>query len=139
MFLNLQNYDHTYYSKKRHSYLRNLGSWFNDKVANLMLKKPKDLYLSSFKIISMYMVREVIKYDLPFPYIDGLILQCTDNIGRIEVMHNERKSGKSGYTFKKLVSLWLNMFTNFSVLPLRMYGRVYICCLRIYNWNSNNL
>ena len=66
------------------------------------------------------MVDEIIKYDLPFPYIDGLILQSTDNIGKIEVKHNERKSGQSGYTLKKLVSLWLNMFTNFSVLPLRI-------------------
>jgi glycosyltransferase involved in cell wall biosynthesis len=110
---------YTYYEKKEHSLFRNLGSLFNDKVANLMLGKPKDLYLSSFKIIKKTLVDEVIKYDLPFPYIDGLILRATENIGQLKVKHDVRKTGKSGYTLSKLVSLWLNMFINFSILPLR--------------------
>jgi undecaprenyl-phosphate 4-deoxy-4-formamido-L-arabinose transferase len=111
---------YTYYDKKEHSLVRNLGSLFNDRVANLMLGKPKALYLSSFKIIKRTLVDEVIKYDLPFPYIDGLILRSTENIGRFKVKHDARKAGKSGYTFSKLVSLWLNMFINFSILPLRI-------------------
>ena len=117
-----QSYDvvYTYYDRKQHHFLRNLGSKFNDKVANVMLKKPKDLYLSSFKLISKFLVKEIIKYDLPFPYIDGLILRTTNNIGKIQVHHQERNVGKSGYTLTKLVSLWLNMFTNFSILPLRI-------------------
>ena len=57
---------------------------------------------------------------MPFPYIDGLILRTTNNIGKIQVHHQERNVGKSGYTLTKLVSLWLNMFTNFSILPLRI-------------------
>ena len=111
---------YTYYEKKEHSLFRNVGSLFNDRVANLMLGKPRDLYLSSFKIIKKTLVDEVIKYDLPFPYIDGLILRSTENIGRFKVKHDARKSGKSCYTFSKLVSLWLNMFINFSILPLRV-------------------
>jgi undecaprenyl-phosphate 4-deoxy-4-formamido-L-arabinose transferase len=111
---------YTYYERKQHHFLRNLGSKFNDKVANVMLKKPKDLYLSSFKLISKFLVKEIIKYDLPFPYIDGLILRTTNNIGKIQVSHQERTIGKSGYTLTKLISLWLNMFTNFSILPLRV-------------------
>jgi len=115
------NFDviYTFYDKKNHSFWRNIGSKFNDKMANLIIKKPKNLYLSSFKSISKFCVEQIIKYDLPFPYIDGLILQTTDNIGKIKVKHSERKEGKSQYTFIKLISLWLNMFTNFSVLPLR--------------------
>jgi len=117
-----QDYDvvYTYYSEKKHHFFRNLGSSFNDWVATFMLKKPKDLYLSSFKLINRFLIDEVIKYDLPFPYIDGLILRTTQNIGKIQVVHEERKAGKSNYTIKKLVSLWLNMFTNFSIMPLRI-------------------
>lgn len=116
------NFDvvYTYYDRKQHHFLRNLGSKFNDKVSNVMLKKPKDLYLSSFKLITKFLVQEIIKYDLPFPYIDGLILRTTNNIGKIQVHHEERNVGKSGYTLTKLISLWLNMFTNFSILPLRV-------------------
>ncbi len=116
------NYDvvYSYYEKKRHNLFRNMGSWLNDKAANLMLKKPKGLYLSSFKVLNNFLVNEIIKYQAPFPYIDGLILQITDKIGTVKVEHHERKEGRSGYTLRKLISLWLNMFTNFSILPLRV-------------------
>ena len=121
-FMINSNYDvvYTFYEEKKHSIFRNLGSQFNDKVANVMLKKPKDLYLSSFKIINRFLINEVIKYDLPYPYLDGLILRRTSNIGKIKVSHTERQLGKSNYTLRKLISLWLNMFTNFSILPLRI-------------------
>ncbi len=110
---------YSYYVEKKHKLFRNIGSWFNDKAANLMLRKPKGLYLSSFKILNRFLVNEIIKYQAPFPYIDGSILQITDKIGKVKVEHHERKDGSSGYTLKKLISLWLNMFTNFSILPLR--------------------
>ncbi len=121
-FMVENDYDvvYSFYDEKKHSVFRNMGSRFNDRVANLMLRKPKDLYLSSFKIINRFLINEVIKYNLPFPYIDGLILQTTSNIGKIKVGHGDRKHGKSNYTLRKLVSLWLNMFTNFSILPLRI-------------------
>ena len=108
------------YPKKRHHLLRNLCSWLNGKVANLMLRKPAGLYLSSFRSMSRFIVIEITKYDLPYPYVDGLILRSTSNIGTLETAHKPRTSGKSGYTIRKLFRLWLNMFTNFSVLPLRI-------------------
>jgi hypothetical protein len=37
------------------------------------------------------------------------------------VEHSPRIEGKSNYTLKKLISLYLNMFLNFSVKPLRMF------------------
>ena len=116
------NYDvvYTFYEEKKHSIFRNLGSQFNDKVANVMLKKPKNLYMSSFKIINRFLIDEVIKYNLPYPYLDGLILRSTSNIGKIKVSHTARQIGKSNYTLRKLISLWMNMFTNFSILPLRI-------------------
>ncbi len=111
---------YTYYDKKQHSFFRNFGSWFNDKMANIMLHKPKELYLSSFKLINRFLINEITKYKSPFPYIDGLILQTTDNIGKVKVEHHERREGRSNYTLKKLISLWIRSFTNFSILPLRV-------------------
>jgi undecaprenyl-phosphate 4-deoxy-4-formamido-L-arabinose transferase len=111
---------YTHYDAKKHPIFRNLGSRFNDRIATVMLKKPKDLYLSSFKAMNRFLVDEIIKYELPFPYIDGLVLRTTSNIGKLQVRHCERASGESGYTLKKLVSLWLSSFTNFSIIPLRI-------------------
>lgn len=107
------------YRGKKHSLWRNLGSWFANKVAEWTLDKPRGLYLSSFRCMSAFVVREVTLYDGPYPYIDGLILQVTRRLGAIEVEHRARDAGSSGYTVRKLVRLWMNMFVNFSVQPLR--------------------
>ncbi len=108
------------YAVKRHSLFRNLGSRFNDRVANLMLKKPKELYLSSFKVMSRFLVDEIVKYRGGFPYIDGLILRTTANLGQVAVEHRARRGAPSNYTLRKLARLWLNMFLNFSIMPLRL-------------------
>lgn len=111
---------YSYFPHREHSWLRRLASRFNGWVANFMLDKPKDLYLSSFKCMSRWLVREVVKYRGPFPYVDGLALRCTRNIGRVEVLHRQREVGHSGYTLRKLVGLWGSMFVSFSVMPLRV-------------------
>jgi len=108
------------YRVKRHSFLRNLGSRFNDRMANWMLKKPPGLYLSSFKVLERFLVDEITRYEGAFPYIDGLILRTTRNIGQVDVEHRQREHGRSGYTAGKLAALWLNMFLNFSIAPLRL-------------------
>jgi undecaprenyl-phosphate 4-deoxy-4-formamido-L-arabinose transferase len=103
-----------------HSAFRNWGSRFNDRMATLMLHKPADLYLSSFKVMNRFVVDEVLKYDGPFPYIDGLIYRTTRKIGQIPVQHRADADGRSRYGLRKLVALWLNMFLNFSITPLRL-------------------
>src|SRR5262249_47833352 len=59
-----------HYIEKKHSWFRNLGSRFNDRIATIMLHKPKDLYLSSFKVMTRFVASEIIKYRGPFPYAD---------------------------------------------------------------------
>jgi len=108
------------YRVKRHGLLRNLGSRFNDRVANIMLNKPRDLYLSSFKILNRFTIDEITRYTGAFPYIDGLILRTTTSLGQVEVEHRRSGDAGSGYTLRKLVRLWLNMFLNFSIIPLRV-------------------
>jgi glycosyltransferase involved in cell wall biosynthesis len=109
-----------HYREKQHHWARNLGSGFNDRMATWMLKKPREIYLSSFKVLDRFVVDEIIRYRGPFPYIDGLIFRTTRNIGQVEVEHHRRIAGTSGYTFTRLVRLWLNMFLGFSISPLRV-------------------
>jgi glycosyltransferase involved in cell wall biosynthesis len=119
-----KGYDVVYtYSKQRHDpLLRKMGSFFNDKVATLVMKKPSGLYLSSFKIINRFLINEIIKYDGQSPYIDGIIMRSTDRIGSVLVEQQLRRFGQSGYTLSKLVSLWGSMALNFSLIPLRLIG-----------------
>lgn len=110
------------YREKRDSFFRNLGSRLNDKMANVILQKPADLYLSSFKVMNRFLVDEIIRYTGPDPYIDAIILRTTASIGRIEVRHDQRQHGRSGYTMGKLISLWGNMVVSYSLIPLRIIG-----------------
>ena len=111
---------YTYYDEKQHAAWRNLGSRFTNWIAGYVLDKPKRFYLSSFRCMSAFVVREVTRYEGPFPYVDGLILQVTQDIDRLLVRHLPRAIGRSNYTLRRLLRLWMSMFVNFSVMPLRI-------------------
>jgi glycosyltransferase involved in cell wall biosynthesis len=111
---------YTRYAVKQHAYWRNLGSRFANWVADVLMEKPKGLYLSSFRCMSAFLVQQVTRYEGPFPYVDGLIMQATQSIDTLEVEHLPRMAGRSNYTLKRLVRLWINIFVNFSVLPLHL-------------------
>jgi undecaprenyl-phosphate 4-deoxy-4-formamido-L-arabinose transferase len=111
---------YTRYSVKHHAYWRNLGSRFANWVADVLMEKPKGLYLSSFRCMSAFLVEQVTRYEGPFPYVDGLVMQATQSIDTLEVEHLPRMAGRSNYTLKRLVRLWINIFVNFSVLPLHL-------------------
>jgi glycosyltransferase involved in cell wall biosynthesis len=111
---------YTRYAEKKHEGWRNLGSRFANRVADALLDKPKGLYLCSFRCMNAFVVQQICNYRGPYPYVDGLIMQVTQRIDSIEVKHLARAEGRSNYTLRRLVLLWLNLATNFSVLPLRL-------------------
>lgn len=108
------------YREKKHSGFRNFGSRVNNMMAESLLGKPKDLYVSSYFAARRYVIDEIMKYDNSYPYTSGLILRTTKNTANVNVNHREREVGKSGYSFRKLVSLWVNGITTFSIKPLRV-------------------
>lgn len=109
-----------HYRVKQHAPWRNLGSWLTNRTTDWALDKPAGFYLSSFRCVSAFAAREVARHAGPFPYIDGLLLQVTQRIGSLDVAHDERHAGQSGYTLRRLVRLWMSAWINFSVLPLRI-------------------
>ena len=112
---------YTYYAKKEHALYRNLGSRFVNWITSYLLHKPKNLYLSSFKLIRKEVVQEITRYKGPYPYIDGLIFRYTRNIGTVRVAHSKREEGASNYTWRKLISLFLNILFCYSALPIRLF------------------
>lgn len=108
------------YEEKKHHQFRNFGSWIVNQITTSLFQKPHDLYLSSFKLIKKDVVEEICKYKGPYPYIDGLIFNVTDNVGKVTVQHDNRYNGESNYTSKKLASLFLNIIFGYSLLPVRL-------------------
>jgi glycosyltransferase involved in cell wall biosynthesis len=109
-----------HYAVKQHSAWRNLGSWFTNRMTDWALEKPPGFYLSSFRCVTAFVAREAAANTTPHPYVDGLILQVTQRIASLEVRHEARRAGQSGYTLRRLLRLWLSAWVNFSVLPLRV-------------------
>lgn len=116
------------YAQKKHSLFRNLGSKINDFMVRKLLNKSKNLFISSFFITKKYIINEILNYENSYPYLPGLVLRVTKNIANVNVNHREREVGCSGYTFSKLVGLWLNGFTAFSIKPLRIASAVGTIC-----------
>lgn len=108
------------YANKKHSAFRNFGSRVNDWMTRVMLGKPKNLYISSYFAARRFVVDNMIRYEHSYPYVIGLVLRATKNITNVDVKHREREIGTSGYTMKKLLALWFNGFTAFSIKPLRI-------------------
>lgn len=117
-----EGYDAVYakYEHKQHSAFRNMGSRVNERMTRMMLGKPKELYISSYFAVKRFVVEDMIRYENSYPYVIGLVLRATKNITNVTVNHREREEGTSGYTLKKLLGLWFNGFTAFSVKPLRV-------------------
>ncbi len=118
-----EGYDFVYgkpKNKVQQNLWRRFASFLSMKVAEIAFNKPKDLYPSSYYALRRDIVREVIKYNGPFPYISGLVFRITRNGLNIPVEHHRRRHGASGYNFRKLIFLWLRGITNFSIMPLRL-------------------
>ena len=117
-----EGYDVCYarFKNKNQSIIKNLGSQMNGFLARKLISKPKNIYLSPFKVLRREIVDEIIKFESPFTYIDGIILNITSSLAQIDVEHFPRKSGNSNYNLKKSASVFFRLFTGFSVVPLRL-------------------
>lgn len=97
-----------------------IGSTVNDWMARLLIGRPKNLKFSNFTARKKWLCDELAKYTNPYPYLEGLTLRITKNIATVPMDERPRAAGRSNFTFKRSLMLWLNGFTAFSVVPLRM-------------------
>jgi undecaprenyl-phosphate 4-deoxy-4-formamido-L-arabinose transferase len=117
-----EGYDVVYasYQVKQESGFRRFGSGVNRRMTEIMLGKPEDLELTSYFAARRFIIDEMLRYEHCYPYVMGLVLRSTKRICNVPVRHRARESGSSGYTLSKLMGLWMNGFTSFSVKPLRI-------------------
>lgn len=109
-----------YNIREKRSLFRKLGTILNEGMASWLIAKPKGLELTTYWVVRRFVVDEMVAYPNSYPYLGGLMLRVTQNVCNVDVSHRERLSGSSGYSFKKMLELWLNGFTSFSLKPLRL-------------------
>ena len=112
------------YEDRKDSDFRKLGTRMNNFMLESFVGKPKALHMTSYYIARKFVIDKMCEYPHSFPYTWGLVLRTTKNIGNAVIRHSERLEGESGYTLKKLLALWMNGFTAFSVKPLRITAAV---------------
>jgi undecaprenyl-phosphate 4-deoxy-4-formamido-L-arabinose transferase len=111
---------YAHFRKIKQARWKNLGSWFNGKVAEWLMDKPSHIYLSPFKIVRREVVELVTSFDGPYPYIDSLLFQVTNRFSFIEAEHQKRFIGSSTYTLPKSLQVWSRLAVSFSIKPLRL-------------------
>jgi undecaprenyl-phosphate 4-deoxy-4-formamido-L-arabinose transferase len=118
----VKGYDLCYglFNKKKQKLWKNMGSWLNGKLSEKLLSKPKEIYLSPFKIFRNEIAQEIIQYSGPYPYIDALLLTITHNISQIELEHHNRYKGNSNFNLLKSISVFIKHATGYSIYPLRL-------------------
>ena len=112
------------YEKRRQNGFRNIGSRFNAACNQFFFGQPKDLHTNSYYACRRFVVDNALQYPNPFPYVTGLLFQSVSRYANVAVNHRSRQSGESGYNIKKLISLWANGVTAFSIKPLRLANYV---------------
>ena len=125
-----EGYDVVYgcYPEIKQSHFRIFGSWVNEKMIEVLLGKPRELKCTSYYAARRFIIEEMLRYRNSYPYVGGLVLRSTKNIANVPVHHRARMEGKSGYSLGKLLGLWFNGFTAFSVKPLRLATVVGFLC-----------
>ncbi|MCD8026846.1 MAG: glycosyltransferase [Clostridiales bacterium] len=119
------------YRVKKQSKFKNFGSHINALMSRFLINKPKELKFTNFKAMKRFVVDEIIKYDNPYPYLEGLVLRTTKNIVTVPMEERERVAGEGHFSFKKSLSLWINGFMAFSVKPLRAATLAGVLCALI--------
>lgn len=107
-------------SNRNHAAWRNLGSSIVWHFYRTVFRNP--VTPTPFRVMSHQLAHSVMFYDLNFTYLDGLLAWCTSRIAGVEVEHHARARGNSGYSLGKLLGLALNLYTNFSLIPLQIVG-----------------
>lgn len=116
-----EGYDIVYgrFPKRHHGLIRNIESKLSHLSVCYLLDKPKDLKACPMYIIRRFVRDEIIKSDSSFTNLQGLFLRTTSKIANADIEHFDRRFGKSGYTFKKLIRLWASLL-NYSLKPIRL-------------------
>ncbi len=116
------------YPERKQSVFKSFGTFVNKKMTQYILNRPKEMEFTNFMIIQSYIVDEIIKYKNPYPYFTGLLLRTTSDIVNINLEERERVLGDTTFTFGKMLAMWVNGLTAFSIKPLRISSLIGVIC-----------
>ncbi len=109
------------FRKKKHSLKRRMGTKIIGYLNYKIFDKPKDITLTNFRIIRKDVIERIIDYKTAFPYIPGLVLMFSHNVGNVMVEHRAREIGKSNYSLLRIFKLVGALLFNYSSYPIKIF------------------
>lgn len=106
--------------QQQHGFLRVLASQMTKSALQGAMGVENARNVSAFRAFYTQLREAFAAYRSPTVSIDVLLTWATTNFGSIEVEHEPRMAGESGYTVYKLINYAFNLMTGFSALPLRI-------------------
>lgn len=107
------------FEKRTHAAYRNLSSELMRRMLKRAFPDLNEDYCS-FRAIHAPLAKQLDRFGLNRPYIDGMLSWLTSSTRSVHVPHEQRLYGESTYTMRKLLSHAANIFVTFSYLPLRI-------------------
>jgi len=95
--------------------LSRIKSWFDAKL----IGRPKHVRMTPFKLYQAHVIRSMLTIQTPYPFVAALLLYTTRDIAMVQVEHGERKYGRSGFTYARMINSFLNLLINNSSFLLR--------------------
>jgi glycosyltransferase involved in cell wall biosynthesis len=108
------------FDRKEHGLLRRMASRVKGFFDEVLIGKPKNLQLSSFRLLSRTTVEGVLSIRTPNPFLPALMFHVSDDVAGVPVRHRPRGGGRSGYTLRKLLRMFSNLLINNSSFLLRV-------------------
>jgi undecaprenyl-phosphate 4-deoxy-4-formamido-L-arabinose transferase len=109
---------------EQHGLLRDLASRATKLVLRGAMGPEIAGRVSAFRAFRTELREAFAQYGNPYVSIDVLLSWATNRFAAIEVRHQPRREGRSGYTLRALARHALNMITGFSIGPLRLASAI---------------
>ena len=106
------------YENRKHGLIRRLGTWVSVTATTKMLNKDPNLEITSFRLMRRFIVDAIKDTTIHHPQIGNLLVANSNRIINVDVHHDARAYGHSGYSFKALVKQLIYDINTHSILPL---------------------
>tara|TARA_B110001452_G_scaffold112645_1_gene93501 strand:+ start:2563 stop:3507 length:945 start_codon:yes stop_codon:yes gene_type:complete len=108
------------YPSQKRGFFNRTGAYINNMMLKYIFDKPKNLSFGNMWVAKKFIIQEALKCPNPKPYLGGVYLTITSNMANVQCEQGKRLRGISNYSYSKLIGVWLNGFTAFSIAPLRV-------------------
>jgi len=97
-----------------------IKGWFD----RIIMGRPRGLKNSPYKLFKSEVIKAMLGIRTPYPFIPALMFYVTKDVVCVDVVHDARGHGKTGYTFTRRFRQFLRLLINNSALLLQSVAAI---------------